>query len=683
MARRKYISFIRLLPILVITLGLVASVAAVKNFVLKKSEAHDSQVAGSLGGRTFYRTAFATETGPVYALAMRTTKAAYWNNKTFVAYVGSTSDYNGDGGTYSAYEPLIMQYDHVTDTWSGPVKIFSGRNASGGVNWWQDTDNHRYGAILADNSGYLHVLYTFHGGGHNIVYAKSKYPGNITQWDIKEIPNTGGSSYGAAFLDAQGEMYLFFRHNRGEFLNGVNVGSCSPNGTSCKWYEPEVYVKSSNGGLNWSAPVLVIDPGLPANPSGYGTAYTWEGRQDFAKNRLYVLFSPTCRGCGDLEFTDQRAFYFNFSDDTVRTLDGVSYGTTLDYKEYSNREFAVSGGEYTDPKPSTSGVFVLDGTYPHIYYVAVSNDKNPSTGNSRVGRMWRATWNNTTKVWNKSEVYSGAWTSDPFSDVVGITEGEYRAAYGTDLYVKVNTFPGSTMFPTPTYTAGCPAGYSYLKQTRVFNSNLNWASTALFTDHPTWEVRGMAGLFLLRGNSNPEARAVIVVPKYTSTQCYPGPGPDDFIKNWPIGAHYLLGEARLANFNPTSTSASCPALACNSWTTMNIRTDRRANMTVGGCSAADYATSPRPDKCKSNSDYVWLDNTDPGAVKVRYFNLADVTIFCASVSSTDPGWSRWEDYSLFRRWKLLAGAGQKKVCVQYKNNCGAVSAQCGAMVEKI
>jgi hypothetical protein len=632
-------------------------------------------LAGALGSRNYYRTAFATEASPAFGLATRTTKAVYWNNKTFISYIGSTSDYRGDGVTYSAVEPLIMQYDHTTDAWSGPVKIFSGRSGSGGGDFWNDTDNHKYGAILVDGAGYLHVFYTFHGG-QNVVYAKSRSPGNINQWDIKEIPNTAGNTYGAAFRDAQGEIYLFFR--QGLDL-GDGIGGCTPpNGTTCKWYEPEVYVKSSNGGQTWTAPILAINPDLPINnPTGYGTAYTWELRQDFTNNRLYVLFSPTCRGCGDngaSVFKDQRAFYFNFSDDTIRTLDGVNYGTTLSYLEYSLSKFAVSGGEYSNPKPSTSGVFILDGTYPHIYYVAVSNDLNPGTGNSRVGRMWKATWNNTSKVWDKSIVNNVAWKSDPFSDVVQIMEGEYRAAYGTDLYLKVNSFPGSTPFPTPTYTAGCPAGYSYLKQTRVFNSNLNWASTALFADHPTWEVRGMSGLFLLRGNSNPEARILITVPKYTSTQCYVGPNPADFTKNWPIGAHYLLGEARQANYIPTPTPVSCSALACESWVTMNI--DK--------CStAAEYSTIPRPVICKSNSNLVWLNNNNPGAVKVRYINVADVTKFCNTISPTDPGWSAWEDYSLFRRWKLLDGAEQKKVCTQYKNSCGVVSPQCGAMVEKI
>jgi hypothetical protein len=128
------------------------------------------------------------------------------------------------------------------------------------------------------------------------------------------------NTYGAAFLDNEGEIYLFFRSTEYDIPNVTYPGIPNPgysDKTKWRFYAPEVYLKSSNNGLTWTGPKKVIDPGMPSIFSGqtvldvagctkiwtaktapindtlYTSIYPWEFEPDKSRNGVHLGWSAT------------------------------------------------------------------------------------------------------------------------------------------------------------------------------------------------------------------------------------------------------------------------------------------------------------------------------------------------------------------------------------------------------
>ncbi len=93
-------------------------------------------------------------------------EAVHRGDITYVAYQGVNLD------------PYIVTYNHVTDTWDGPVKV--GENQLAEPDQWNPDDSHGAPSLLIDDSGYIHVLYGAHGT--KIQHARSTSPWNINSW---------------------------------------------------------------------------------------------------------------------------------------------------------------------------------------------------------------------------------------------------------------------------------------------------------------------------------------------------------------------------------------------------------------------------------------------------------------------------------------------------------------------
>ena len=168
---------------------------------------------GSLGERTFYRTDLLKRASPMYGRTKKIPQGIYDPslNKTYIVYSGGIVSRAPpippppndlpNPTEFSATDPHIVAFDHNSKTWEGPVRIAKLNKKS---------DAHNYPQIVIDEGGYLHVFHSFHVDG-NIFYARSKKPGDITDWEHSIIPGTNKSTYVAAFTDNQGEIYLFYR----------------------------------------------------------------------------------------------------------------------------------------------------------------------------------------------------------------------------------------------------------------------------------------------------------------------------------------------------------------------------------------------------------------------------------------------------------------------------------------
>jgi hypothetical protein len=549
----KYWYHFRLFIILILLVGIAVGIELIERPKDIQEEMAAFSVGetwdvGTLGNNSFYRTNILTEEAPLYARNKSVSQGLYdyASNTTYITYAGGTRN---DG--YSAMDPFVVAYHHSTETWEGPVRI-----ATTG----SPPDNHHYPQIVIDKQGYLHVFHTFHEP-HNIIYAKSKYPRSISSWNVKTIPNSTNNTYGGAFVDNQGEIYIFFRYGYYDSFNN------SP--WTNKMYEPEVYMKSSDGGSTWKGPIIVVDPGRPSefnsdvtdiiNDSGFNTVYTQDFEQDIQKNGVHFTFAVHKRGKPEYLGT-QRYIFFDFDNDTVYDVRGVNFGKSIDNPEYgvggccAIYRFEPGSGwaervEDLEKYGNQLGQQIVfedsSSHYPTIYYTHPKD-----TGENR---LFKAKWNGSS--WNYSEM------TNTLGEPAQMFDAEYRPGEGTYLYIK-------------TKYGGTPPDYvDYQYPLRVFSSASGWKNIRLFEDYPDgydptwdhkyWEVRGVSH-FNLIPHAHPSIRATLIVPKYTATiQNTQDAGAFD--KTWPIGAHYILGERDLSKYPgptpiplPTSTPTNSP-----------------------------------------------------------------------------------------------------------------------------
>lgn len=643
MARKKIINTFKIFPILVITIGVVASVYAVQRFQLGKSYAHDVMTVGSLGTRSFYRTAVVTKTTPAYTRGVGSSQGYYdkISNKTFIVY---SAGIKKDG--YSAVDPYIVAYDHAKNVWLGPVRLAATGSTS---------DGHNYPQIVVDNSGYLHVFHTFHGDHTNIMHFKSVNKGDINSWNHNYIQGTNSATYGYAVKDNQGEIYLFYRHN---------IGKSACSNTSIDWNEGQAYVKSSNNGVNWSSPYVFIKPNCIDN---WNTVYMKDIYFEKSTNKLHITFGLHFKH--NTNWGNQHYVVMNLDNNYLYSVKGTSYGKTVtrnvNWKiDHPETMYFNAGGKYLTWKWSHS--IVVENSKPYLYHTNLESD-------GITVRLKKAGWNGTT--WASSYPGGSTLSTDPFGSIQGVYDGEYRGSLGTDLYVK--TMWGGT----PVSFCAPPTGSNYQYPIRLYNSSLGWKNLRLFADKPDWECRGISHIGLIP-DPHPTTRAVITRPMYGSdgNPTVISADPAGWFNMYPIGVHYVFGESILSQAgSPPYPAPVCTTMSCNGWETTV------PSITINNCTYANWTTSPLPshcqDKVSNKINTQLIINNNPSAYEARYIEV-DKSIYCNKVSLTDSKWSNWEDYTKYKYW-YFGTVGDKKICVQYRNYCKTTSSVCGAMTKRI
>jgi hypothetical protein len=158
------------------------------------------------------------------------------NGITYVSYQGANED------------PYVAAYNHLTREWAGPFK--AGTSILG-KDPTKKIDSHGKPTMIIDDKGYIHIFYGGHGGvkelhGDNPLggyhsgenrHAVSQNPYDISSWrDLNNVTPFG--TYNQAVKMDNGDIYLFYRH-------GAHRSD---------W----VYQKSTDNGLNFSAPVSFL-----------------------------------------------------------------------------------------------------------------------------------------------------------------------------------------------------------------------------------------------------------------------------------------------------------------------------------------------------------------------------------------------------------------------------------------
>ncbi|MCX7928662.1 MAG: BNR repeat-containing protein [Patescibacteria group bacterium] len=747
--KNKNVQVFHIFTLVIFSVSLIVGVYLFKKgfYNLYYSEAgfnyeRESYHSGRIGNVNFYRTNFATEQQSHYARSGDTPFGLYdsVSNKTYIVYGGGQYDgktpmdypaeqrrnpsafpwYRGTI-TYdmTATDPYIVAYDHSLKRWEGPVRLGSMGDSK---------DMHNYPSIVMDNLGYIHVFYALHSG-NDIYHFISERPRDISKWKIKTIADSP-NSYVSPFVDNEGEIYIFFRSHpnyqcdldkdgRWAEIDDDNwLSKCVLADTPekaeewCMFYEPQVYMKSSDRGNTWSPRKVLIDPGVPSRPrnvlnpdcrvidhssiefpegrpehvntTGYQTTYISSYSHDEITNRLWMGFVISrWHGAGGSahQFTNPYLIFFDFSTDTIKSVSGQDLGKTVKRSEFLEKDLNNNQGlecctivkmrvplntphQFKDPtnkffrifRPAELVIENQSSRIPTVFYNDWVTNRRPSEPEfyyDGISYVYRRTWNG--KGWDEVRL-------DNVGDICALMNAEHRIGIGTFLYVK--NFGGR---PVNNLDYQCP--------TRIFSSINNYASGfRIFSapNHSDWEVRGISSLVEVK-NSHPDIRITFSVPKYSSIPVFPWM----FLPQ--IGAKYVLGDNPLVRVSPTPTSMQCQPVQCNSWETVRI----------GDCSLNDWQKNPKPSKCtlvrsavKAFPDIAFVKNSVSNATMMRYINV-DPSVQCNTVSSDDPKWSIWEDYSDYKYWKLDSGDGNKKVCAQFKNICGQPSSVCGAMIYKV
>lgn len=210
-------------------------------------------------------------------------QATYYNNKTFVALHGANLD------------PYAILYNHTTSEWSNDIYV--GDNPLG-------DDGHGSPAILRDSEGYLHIFYGSHCSANQ--HAKSTNPDDIATWVDMGATSGTLTTYPHPILADNGDIYIFYREG------GYNDADVA-------------FIKSVDGGDNWTNPVDIIDVGYCL----YIGKITHESGENERVHLAWMRYDY-----GDVaEHRNVYYAYFKISDETMYAADGTDLGTTIDNTE--------------------------------------------------------------------------------------------------------------------------------------------------------------------------------------------------------------------------------------------------------------------------------------------------------------------------------------------------------------
>lgn len=262
------------------------------------------------------------------------------SNSTFIVYS------SGVNGVLSANSPCIIYFNHTTQEWSQEKEIETSP---------VEPDAHNYPSLIIDESGYLHVFHTFHAN-HDILYAKSKEPRDISEWTITYLEGTEKATYGAAYQAKNGDFYLLVRMRLEDYTDYD--------------YEPEFMLKSTDHGGTWSITRL-IDPG-PVKDY-WGTIYTKGIHYESQPEGLHITFGVHQHHNGYMN--EHFYIFYSFEDNHIYGVNGQDYGGTLEQSEMVGNVLVFDLGGTVDFYNVRIALDLDDSGNPYIFWNEETTDK--------------------------------------------------------------------------------------------------------------------------------------------------------------------------------------------------------------------------------------------------------------------------------------------------------------------
>ncbi len=339
-----------------------------------------------------------------YARQKTQLNGGVYDNESQSTFIPFSSGVNGSN---SACSPYIKFFNHSTGRWSTAIEILQSP---------VEPDSHNYPSLLIDDKGYLHIFHTFHAN-HEIMYAKSKNPRDISKWDVQFLNGTEKATYGAAFQSSSGDFYLLVRI-REDSQDGMD-------------YEPEFILKSSDVGQTWTH-IKLIDPSPLVDH--WGTIYTKGVHYEPNPEGLHITFGVHQY---HNQFLNQHFYtFFNFSDNHLYGVDGKDNGPSLEMTELTGNLVLFDLGGSTLFYNVRMAIDLDEAGNPHIFWAQKKS-------NGGIYLRW-AKWNE--NGWKITDVEDMDWVS-PF----GLTycgEGVfqiYAKKWGTWTYQYVFDTISNTM----------------------------------------------------------------------------------------------------------------------------------------------------------------------------------------------------------------------------------------------
>jgi hypothetical protein len=652
---------------------------------------HLSHLIGNFGGKPVYRQAFATGLVPFYGSDGVTPNSAAYSqrfNKTFISYPAGAkritqqmlADFYPHENT--SVNPFIVVFDHATGQYEGPYKL---------ANVGKINDQHNYPVLVEDANGYLHVFYSYHndrgsttGDYRAITHFKSKKPGDVSSWDVKDVPNTEHHTYLQIIKDRKGGFHAFYRKTGDEYRNPAAKDKRH-------FYEPTMYLSSVDNGNSWSKPREIVQPprynqGV-SGPEGWNTIYIRAFQLDPFKNRIWFTF----RESQWHNEAVRRYFvaYLNIDDGKLYTAGNTDLGSEITWQELE--------------KEKQLQYFSYNGTHLQGRRFGAGKELLLFTQASSAPELLITRYFSPHSIAETEKYYSKGYYQP--------NQLRYVAGQGWTSLGVPQVFANQQMF---TITSTFHQGSNYIFYNnpgtiseefildRDINSFVGRISTLeplqiekihLFQeDQKSWLVNGTSYFNFIPGSN--QLIGMAIVPKYLWwTGAKNGQElveRSNALADWfglpPIGAGYLVlqQKSQLRVDGKTESlpeeekfcalTARSQAPSCNSWKTL----------TINGCDLSSW--QKKTSYCNSTSvdRSVWLHIQNPEASHARYINVKAEQL-CEKLTGNESEWSPWEEIAYFKHWQLAASGERRKVCAQFatrcsKNNTEVKSSFCGAVI---
>ena len=251
-------------------------------------------------------------------------------DKTFIVFTGADT------------HPYITYYDHANKIFGNAVKV--GASPS--------EDYHHYPMLLIDSSGYLWVFY----GSHDTTlrYAKSDNVRDISAWTDAALANATYATYPFPVEDDSGDIYVFYRKHG--------------DGVMADYHAPLFFVKTADGGSNWSAATVCIE-NTDAGEEGIEEVYlgkiAHEAAHDAIPEKLHMIWTMAGGSIHNEFHEDIHYAYFKFSDDHFYAADDTDLGVAIDDSELEANTKVVDTGAADDKDT------------PYINFVDYKSDGTP------------------------------------------------------------------------------------------------------------------------------------------------------------------------------------------------------------------------------------------------------------------------------------------------------------------
>ncbi|OAM90069.1 BNR-4 repeat-containing protein [Termitidicoccus mucosus] len=250
------------------------------------------------------------------------------SNQTYICW-------NGPG--MSVY---VRAYDHATETWGAAVEICH-------LTYTAQYDYHDYPVLTLAPDGRLHVYFCQHA--NKLYQLRAPDPHSIAgAWTKTEI----GSDLNAYPMPvvAGSDIWLFY----------------SKNNDSAWPYRTYRYIKSTDSGATWSAPVTIIDT-AKLDPQKFDEVYAWGFDYDADSQRIGLTWTMAGSTAHNAAHKGLYFAWFNTTNNSLSNAAGASLGASIAYDELASCRVVDATGDpadttkghhypFTSPQPALDGV---------------------------------------------------------------------------------------------------------------------------------------------------------------------------------------------------------------------------------------------------------------------------------------------------------------------------------------